>query len=79
MAGRAQVKSNGNGKSKPNYRRDYRCIHCGRLQFRAALTPETRIEIRCSKCGHMLGVTKEGVYGLITENLNNVLVELTLD
>ena len=37
-------------------RRDYRCINCGRLQFRAYLPEGTHLETRCPKCGHMLTV-----------------------
>ena len=39
--------------SSNGHRHDYRCRSetCSRLLFRAYLAPDTKVEIRCPKCG----------------------------
>ena len=35
----------------PTPLQDYRCLNCGRLQFRAFLVEGCKIHIRCPRCG----------------------------
>jgi DNA-directed RNA polymerase subunit RPC12/RpoP len=42
-------------KKIPNPR-DYRCVSCGRLQFRAIVAYGTKIDIRCARCGKLMRI-----------------------